>query len=207
VEVGVKKGGIPIQATSSAVGSAHRETRRSKRKRIVNHFPALPWADIPEFMSKLEAKVKEGARSADMLHLLILTACRTNEIRGACPEEFDLRHKIWTIPAERMKMGIPHRIPLCDTACELVKMAMSTAKYGYLFPGEKKGSPLSNMAMLELLDGMGYSEITVHGFRLTFQDWAEEYGEYPEVLADKAIAHKTTNKVQLGLTHILSRTN
>ncbi|CAB3803088.1 hypothetical protein LMG28614_05738 [Paraburkholderia ultramafica] len=68
----------------------------------------------------------------------------------------------------------PHRVPLSDTACELVKKAMQTAMYGYLFPGDKKGAPLSNMAMLELLDGMGYTEITVHGFRSTFQDWAEE---------------------------------
>jgi integrase len=162
----------------------------------VKHFPALAWADIPEFMPKLVAKEEEGARSAIMLHLLILTACRTNEVRFARPEEFDLRHRIWTIPGERMKMGLPHRIPLCETACELVKQALRTAEYGYLFPGDKKGSPLSNMAMLELLDGMGYSEITVHGFRSTFQDWAEEYGEYPEVLADKAVAHKTVNKVR-----------
>jgi len=131
-----------------------------------------------------------------MLQLVILTVCRTNEIRRARPEEFDLRHKIWTIPSERMKMGLPHRVPLCDTACDLVKRAMRTARYGYLFPGDKKGAPLSNMAMLELLDGMGYTDITVHGFRSTFQDWAEEYGEYPEVLADKAIAHKTSNKAR-----------
>ncbi|MGF6924478.1 tyrosine-type recombinase/integrase [Paraburkholderia sp. 40] len=174
----------------------HLDKVLAKRKRAVNHFPALPWADIPEFMRKLEAKEEEGSRSAVMLHLLILTVCRTNEIRGARPEEFDLRHKIWTIPGGRMKMGVPHRIPLCDKAFELAKNAMATARYGYLFPGDKKGSPLSNMAMLELLDGMGYSEITVHGFRSTFQDWAEEYGEYPELLTDKAIAHKTTNKAR-----------
>jgi len=94
------------------------------------------------------------------------------------------------------RLGLPHRVPLCDTACELTKKAMQTAKYGYLFPGDKKDAPLSNMAMLELLDGMGYTDITVHGFRSTFQDWAEEYGEYPEVFVDKAIAHKTTNKAR-----------
>jgi predicted DNA-binding transcriptional regulator AlpA len=156
----------------------------------------LPWADIPEFIPKLKLKEDQGSRSAAMLHLVILTVCRTNEIRRARPEEFDLLHKIWTIPSKRMKMGLPHRVPLCDTACDLAKRAMQTARYGYLFPGDKKGAPLSNMAMLELPDGMGYSEITVHGFRSTFQDWAEEYGEYPEVLADKAIAHKTSNKAR-----------
>lgn len=174
----------------------HLDKVLAKRRRAVKHFPALPWADIPEFIPKLKVKEDEGSRSAVMLHLVILTVCRTNEIRRARPEEFDLRHKIWTIPSERMKMGLPHRVPLCDTACDLVKRAMQTARYGYLFPGDKKGAPLSNMAMLELLDGMGYSEITVHGFRSTFQDWAEEYGEYPEVLADKAIAHKTSNKAR-----------
>jgi integrase len=173
----------------------HLDKVLAKRRRAVKHFPALPWADIPEFMPKLKAKEEEGSRPAVMLHLVILTVCRTSEIRGARPDEFDLRHKIWTIPGERMKMDLPHRVPLCDAACELAKKVMQTTRYGYLFPGDKKDAPLSNMAMLELLDGMGHTDITVHGFRSTFH-WAEEYGECPEVFVDKAIAHKTTNKAR-----------
>jgi integrase len=183
------------QGEKPARWHGHLDKVLAKRKRdAVQHHPAMPWADIPEFIPKLEAKEEEGARSAVMLHLLILAVSRTNEVQFAAPQEFNLKTKVWTIPGERMKMGIPHRVPLCDKACELVEKALKTAKWGYLFPGDKKGKPLSNMAMLELLAGMGYTEITVHGFRSTFQDWAEEYGEYPDVLVDKALAHQTKNK-------------
>lgn len=100
------------------------------------------------------------------------------------------------IPVDRMKMGLSHRVPLSDKACQIVEQAINSAKWGYLFPGDKDGRPLSNMAMLELLRGMGYPEYTVHGFRSTFQDWAEESAEYADVLVDKALAHKVENKAR-----------
>jgi len=162
-----------------------------RKKAAVKHHPAMPWADIPEFISQLKAKVAKGSRSALALHLLILCATRTNEVQFARPEEFDLKAKIWTIPAQRMKMGLPHRIPLCDKACEIVAKMLPYAKWGYLFPGDKASRPLSGMAMLELLRGMGHAEYTVHGFRSTFQDWAEERGEYADVLVERALAHTT----------------
>ncbi|MWA31165.1 tyrosine-type recombinase/integrase [Burkholderia pseudomallei] len=162
-------------------------------RRKVKHHAALAWADTPEFMRDLRAS---NARSARMLELLILTIVRTNEVQFAVPGEFDLQRKIWTIPGERMKMSEPQRIPLCERACELVREALATAKYGYLFPGERNGRPFSNMAMLNLLKDLGYHDITVHGFRSTFQDWAEESAEYPDVLVEKALAHATKSKTR-----------
>ena len=114
----------------------------------------------------------------------------------ARPEEFDLRRKVWTIPGDRMKMELPLRVALSDKAVELVRAALPGAKYGYLFPGFKKGKPLSNMAMLNLLDGMGYGYVTVHGFRSTFRDWVAECTEYPGDLAEKALAHSIENETE-----------
>ncbi|KVZ27010.1 integrase [Burkholderia cepacia] len=166
---------------------------RSKRRQQVEHHPALPWKEIPGFMKQLDTHPRRAAR---MLHLLILTAVRTNEVRFARLEEFDLDARVWTIPGERMKCDEPLRVPLSDRAVEVVRAAMAKAKWGYLFPGFKEGRPLSNMAMLTLLGRMGRDEITVHGFRSTFQDWAEEYGEYDSVMVDKALAHATPNQTR-----------
>lgn len=166
--------------------------KQNKRKKV-KHHPALPWGELPDFISQLEAK---DARSARMLHLLILTCVRTQEVMLARPEEFDLRRKVWTIPGDRMKMELPLRVALSDKAVELVRAALPGAKYGYLFPGFKKGRPLSNMAMLNLLDGMGYGYVTVHGFRSTFRDWVAECTEYPGDLAEKALAHAIENETE-----------
>lgn len=113
-----------------------------------------------------------------VLHLLILTATRTNEVRFARPEEFDLDKRMWSIPGDRMKSGRPLRVPLCERAVEIVRGALPKAKYGYLFLGYKEGRPLSNMAMLTLLKRMSRHGITVHGFRSTFRDWVAECTEY-----------------------------
>lgn len=164
---------------------------KRKRARRVKHHPALPYAKIPEFMQELRAR--EGV-SARMLEHLILTAVRTQEVLYARPEEFLLAHKLWTVPGERMKMELPLRVPLTDRVVELVKQAQP--RYGWLYPGHKKGKPLSNMAMLNLLDRMGYGDITVHGFRSTFRDWVAECTEYPGELAEMALAHAVESKVE-----------
>ncbi len=166
--------------------------RQNKRKKV-KHHPALPWADIPTFMPKLLAS---GARSARMLHLLILTCVRTNEVLLARPEEFDLERKVWTIPGDRMKMERPLRVPLSQKAVEIVREAKKTAAHGYLFPGTRRGRPFSNMTMLNLLDDLGYEHITVHGFRSTFRDWVAECTEYPDSLAEKALAHAIENETE-----------
>jgi integrase len=164
---------------------------KRKRARRVKHHPALPYAQIPEFMQELRAR--EGV-SARMLEHLILTAVRTQEVLYARPEEFVLDRKLWTVPGERMKMELPLRVPLVGRVVELVKKAQP--RDGWLYPGHKKGKPLSNMAMLNLLDRMGYGEFTVHGFRSTFRDWVAECTEYPGELAEMALAHAVESKVE-----------
>jgi integrase len=159
---------------------------RSKKRSHVKHHPALPWEELPAFIRELEQRPRRAAR---VLHLLILTATRTNEVRLARPEEFDLDNRVWSIAAERTKSGRPLRVPLCDRAIEIVREALPRAKYGYLFPGCKEGRPLSNMAMLTLLRRMSRYGITVHGFRSTFRDWVAECTEYPDSLAEEALAH------------------
>ena len=164
---------------------------RSRKRSHVRHHPALPWEDVPGFVRELEQRPRRAAR---ILHLLILTATRTNEVRFARPEEFDLDNRVWSIPGDRTKSGRPLRVPLCERACEIVRSALPKAKYGYLFPGCKEGSPLSNMAMLILLRRMSRHGITVHGFRSTFRDWIAECTEYPDSLAEEALAHIITSQ-------------
>ncbi|WP_373278620.1 tyrosine-type recombinase/integrase [Castellaniella caeni] len=157
-----------------------------KRKKKIKHHPALPWDEVPEFMMAL---AKRSGQAARMLELLILTAVRTQEIRFCRPDEFDMRRKVWTVPGDRMKMEMPLRVPLSDRALGLARDAIESQRYGWVFPGGRKGKPFSNMAMLAVLERMGYGHITVHGFRSTFAGWATESAGYADELADKALAH------------------
>ncbi|TDV04958.1 integrase [Paraburkholderia caballeronis] len=160
---------------------------RSKKRQQVKHHPALPWEEMPAFFADLRMRPRRASRA---LRLLVLTATRTNEIRFARPDEFDLETKVWTIPGARMKAGVELRVPLCDEAVELVRAQIEHgAADGWLFPGYKKGCPLSNMALLKVLKVMGRTGITVHGFRSTFRDWVAECTEYPDSLAEQALAH------------------
>lgn len=166
---------------------------RRDRAKKVKHHPALPWQKIPEFMAALAQREAPAARA---LTLLILTGVRTSEALHAKVEEFDLQGKVWIVPPDRMKMEKELRIPLSPAAFAAVKAALAGAKDGYLFPGQKRGKPLSNMAMLNVLDRMGHSDITVHGFRSTFRDWVAECTEYPDSLAEMALAHAVESKVE-----------
>jgi integrase len=112
---------------------------------------------------------------------------------GATTDEFDLRKRVWTIPAIRMKAGKEHQVPLCPRAIEIVRAQPSN---GYLFPGLKEGQALSNMAMLALLKQMGRHDITVHGFRSSFRDWAADTTTYPNHIVEKALAHEIGNAVE-----------
>ncbi|CAN0627105.1 Prophage CP4-57 integrase,integrase,Phage integrase family [Burkholderia multivorans] len=161
---------------------------RVKKRNQVKHHPALPWEEMPVFFAALRKRPK---RAAQALRLLILTATRTNEVLFARPEEFDLDAKVWTIPGERMKCEVELRVPLCDEAVELVPRQIETgARWGGgMFPGYKEGCPLSNMSMLLLLRRMDRADITVHGFRSTFRDWVADCADYPDSLAEQALAH------------------
>lgn len=167
---------------------------KRNRARRVKHHPALPFTQMHAFMPELAARPAPAAR---VLHLLILTCVRTSEALLARPEEFDLKHRVWTIPAARMKMQVEHRVPLTDAAIAILKPALDAAlPGGYAFPGRSPYKALSNMAMLNLLARMGYEAITVHGFRSTFRDWVAECTEFPDSLAEMALAHAVENKVE-----------
>jgi integrase len=163
----------------------------SKRSKVrgVKHHPALPYDDLSTFMEAL--RVQEGA-TARMLEFCILTASRSGEVLKAVPSEIDRRGKLWTVPGERMKGGKVHRVPLCDRALELLQ---SASEY-YLFPSYHRDKPLSNMAMLQLLERMGYGHITVHGFRSTFKDWARDRTRFDNYVVEAALAHTLGDKVE-----------
>lgn len=158
----------------------------------VRHHPAMPYADLPAFMERLRDVDFISARA---LEFTILTAARTGETIGAKWDEIDIENKVWTVPGDRMKSGREHRVPLSDRALEILNLLPREGDF--VFPGARKGRPLSNMAMLELLRGMeGTEGLTVHGFRSSFRDWAAERTNYPRELAEAALAHVLKDKTE-----------
>jgi integrase len=158
------------------------------------HHSALPYAELPAFLIKLKA---EYGLAAEALQLAILTAARTTEVLKARWREFDLDSKVWTVPAERMKAKKQHRVPLSDTAIELLqRLDHKAGGEAWVFPGIKEGKPLSNMVMLMLLRRMQIEGVTVHGFRSTFRDWAAEETNHDQHIAEMALAHTISNKVE-----------
>lgn len=120
-------------------------------------------------MTTLRGCEGNGARA---LEFTILTGLRTSEVIGAHWPEFDLQRKLWTVPAERMKAKREHRVPLSSRA--MAVLTNLRREDVFLFPGERSGKSLSNMAMLATLKRLGRDDLTVHGFRSTFRDWAAE---------------------------------
>jgi len=160
------------------------------------HHKALKYADLPAFVAELRAR---PALAASALELALLTATRTSEVLAATWGEFDLEAGLWTIPAERMKARREHRVALSKRALtilsELTKAKAVTSDF--VFPGQKPKKPLSNMAMLMLLDRMGRrGAITVHGFRSSFADWASEVSPFSAELRETALAHTIPNKAE-----------
>lgn len=163
------------------------------RVRPVEHHPALPYPDLPAFMAKLRAR--EGV-AAYALQFTILTVLRSSEIRWAVSSEFNSSRTIWTIPKQRMKgRKKEHTVPLSDPAQAIIKK-MLKLDGAYVFPGPEEGKPLSENAMLALLERMGRGDITVHGFRSTFRDWAAEETDYPREVVEMSMAHAIGDKVE-----------
>lgn len=158
----------------------------------VRHHPALPYTEIGDFVRKLR---EQQALAAIALELVILTASRTSEVINAEWREFDLKNKLWVVPAERIKSGRIHRVPLSDQAVKILKKLYEAKTGDFVFPG-KKNKPLSNMAMLALLKRMKRDDITVHGFRSTFRDWAAEQTHYAREVAEQALSHAIDNKTE-----------
>jgi integrase len=165
---------------------------RAKVQRV-EHHAALPYLEIGAFMSQLR---EQDGMSAFALQFLVLTATRTSEVLNATWSEIDLSAAVWTIPADRMKAGREHRIPLSKPALALLRELSAHRIGGLIFPSAKPNRPLSNMAMLKLLERMGRPDLTVHGFRSTFRDWAAELTNFPREVAEHALAHSLPDKVE-----------
>ncbi|MEO6842213.1 MAG: integrase arm-type DNA-binding domain-containing protein [Bradyrhizobium sp.] len=175
-----------------------REALPKRSKRAVRHHPALPYAEIPQFMAALAGA---DGRAAKMLRFLILTACRTNEVVEGNWSEIDRPDAVWKIPGERMKMDEDHHVPLSEPALAILADARNGAQGELIFPNED-GQQFSENAMLAVLARLGYGHVTVHGFRSTFATWAEDCTDYPDGVREAALAHKykseTTAAYQRG---------
>lgn len=156
----------------------------------VENFAALPYAELPSFMTALKSRHGEAARA---LEFTIYTAARTGMTLGAAPGEVDLAAGTWTVPWSRMKGKVEHTIPLSPPALALALRRMDGP---LLFPNDLTAEPLSENAMLALVKRMGFGHITVHGFRSTFKDWASETTDFPDDLSEAALAHRIRDKAK-----------
>lgn len=165
--------------------------KRSKVRRVAHHA-ALPYSDMSSFMAELRTREVVVARA---LEFTILTAARTGEVMGARWVEIDLSAAMWTIPGERMKGGREHRVPLSAAAVDLLKVLPGPSAGEFVFPGGH-GKPLPKTSMLELLKQVQRLDVTVHGFRSTFRDWAAETTNFPSDVVEMALAHAVSDKVE-----------
>ena len=157
----------------------------------VEHHAALPWQEVGAFMAELRRQAGMGARA---LELAVLTAARSGEVRGATWGEVDLAQAVWTIPAGRMKARKEHRVPLAAEAVALLRTLPRIDGSDLLFPNTK-GAALSDMALLAVLRRMG-RDVTTHGFRSTFRDWAGECTAHPREVIEHALAHQLKDKAE-----------
>jgi integrase len=158
------------------------------------HHPAMPYSEMPDFMKKLRAMPDTAAVAA--LAFTVLNAGRTDEVRLAKRSEIDLKTRMWTIPAERMKGKKEHRVPLSDAAMAIIKALPNSGDY--LFASvRKKGNPIGATAMLDLLEKMGLrDQVVTHGFRSTFSDWANETTRHDKHVIEMALAHTVGTAVE-----------
>ncbi|WP_425416138.1 tyrosine-type recombinase/integrase [Oricola indica] len=166
---------------------------KRRKRETVTHLAALPYADVPEFFSRLRER---EATSASALEFLILTAARTGEVINAKWHEIDFQARTWNVPKERMKLRRAHTVPLTNEAMAILYPLHEARISDWVFPGMKRGKPLSNMAMELLLRRMGATGITVHGFRSSFRDWAGDETSFPREVAEAALAHLVGNAVE-----------
>jgi integrase len=163
--------------------------------RKVEHHPALLYAEMGHYVAAL--RKQEGA-AARALEFLILTATRTGDVIGVRWDEFDLDEKLWTVPAGRMKAGKEHRVPLSGRALAIIEgmKAQRANDHEFVFPGGRPCKPLSNMAMLKVLQRMSRGDLTAHGFRSSFRDWVAERTHFPHEVAEMALAHTVSDKAE-----------
>lgn len=165
--------------------------KRSKVQRV-QHFPALPYTDLPDYFRSLR---KVNTIAAKTLAFTILTATRSNEARQAKWSEIDLQAGVWIVPEERMKAGRAHRVPLTQECLAILEEMKPFTVDDHVFPGLSKGKSISDAAVLKQLK-QTHPALTVHGFRSSFRDWCAEMTNYPSELAEASLAHTIKDATQ-----------
>ncbi|WP_017999066.1 site-specific integrase [Paracoccus sp. N5] len=160
---------------------------------------AMDYPDVPAFLSALH-RSKAGLSTRLCLEFLILTCARSLEARGACWDEIDLNEKAWNVPADRMKMKRPHRVPLSRRALAILKEAEGLKEGAFIFPGTKAGKMLSDMTLSKLVKELGFP-VDVHGFRTSFRTWTQEQTNFPNDIAERALAHIVGTDVERAYAH------
>lgn len=156
------------------------------------HHAAMRWQDVPGFYADLATR---DAMAAKALMFTCLTGSRTGEVLGMRWDEIDGDARVWTCPSVRMKTGEDHKVPLTDAMLAIIE-PLRAMQSDYVFEGQKRHKPLSNMAMLMLLRRMNVEGVTVHGFRSTFRDWASEVGNAPREVAEMSLSHRIGSDVE-----------
>lgn len=166
---------------------------RPSKVRKPKHHAAIPYREMPSLMAEIR---KRSGSAVSALEFAILTAARSGEVIGAKWSEIDMAKKVWTVAASRMKARREHRVPLSDDAIKTLNQMAQQVQSEYVFPGLQQGKPLSNMSLLQVLKRLGRADLTTHGFRSTFRDWAAETTGYPQEVCEMALAHAIANKAE-----------
>lgn len=169
---------------------------KRRKKSQVKHHAAMPYSELPGFYPKLQARPATAARA---LEFTILHATRTSETLCMTWKEVNLDERVWVVPAERMKMEVEHRVPLTERGIEILRSQARRSNQepnAYVFPGEKPGRPLSNMAMTMMLRRMGLGHYTVHGMRSAFRDYMGDMTDQPESVVEHALAHQVGDETE-----------
>jgi integrase len=172
--------------------------RRFPKLGAVRHLTAMDYMQIPAFMKQLHrAQESRTAISPYVIEVLILTACRTNEVIGMRWQEIDWEQKIWTVPAARTKAAREHRVPLSGRTLELLKLQFQSAKGDYAWGG-RKGRPINNRVLYRYLIRSMEVPVTIHGFRSSFRDWAGNETNFDRVTCELALAHRAGDATELA---------
>ena len=166
-----------------------------KQPKVPNHFAALRWQEVPDFITNMPAAIKASDTVLKAIEFTILTAARSGEVRLATWGEIDLKNAAWKIPAGRMKAGVEHKVPLSDRAVKILQEIGVGNKDALIFQGRKAGRPLSDMSLTMPLRRANLG-ITVHGFRSSFRDWCSEATQTPREIAESCLAHAVGDKTE-----------
>ncbi len=182
------------QGDNPARWRGHLEHLLPKRPKLAkSHHAAMPYRDLPAFMSKLRSLDTVAALA---LEFTILTAARSGEVYGCRWEEIDFDGKVWTLLPSRMKAGRQHRVPLSDPAILVLRRIAAIRSNEWVFPGQRAGKPLSHIAMANVLKRLGIENATPHGFRSAFRDWAGNETDFAREVCEAALAHSVGDQAE-----------